>query len=122
MLLNWGLKAGAYPSGSRILEQSFYGLAALALRRESQQEIDRLKSDVASYLNRQKSFDADQRNRTARDIHERAATLYQSSHRISRIDYAMSQLDHNALRMLLEDLADLLSPHTANEPVHVNSF
>ena len=114
MLLNWGFKAGAYPTGRGILEKSFYGLATLAMLRESQQEIDRLKSDVASYLDRQKSLDQDERNRTARDIRERAATLYQESHGLSRIDYVMSQLDHNALRILLEDLANLLSPRTAN--------
>lgn len=102
------------------MQRSFYGLATLALLRESQQEIDDLKSDVASYLDTQELLEQDERDRTARDIRERAATLYQEGHGVSRIDYLMSQLDHNTLRLLLEDLANLLSPGTASEPVNIS--
>jgi hypothetical protein len=51
-----------------------------------------------------------------------AATLYRQAHGFSRIEHAMAQIDHAKVRPLLEEIANLLSPETANEPVDVSYF
>ena len=56
-------------------------------------------------------------------MREKAATLYR--HREfpnSSIEAVMNQVDETKLKVLLEDIANLLSPNTANEEVNVGFF
>jgi hypothetical protein len=73
--------------------------------------------DVSKHLAERSTPDEALRARSAHGIRERAATLYRNRHSLSRIDYAMSQVDHDKLRPLLEKIANVLSPETANDPV-----
>jgi hypothetical protein len=122
MLLDWAFKAGRHQIGWAILERSLYGLAALAVRQNSGAETERLKTSIRKRLDEQPDvLEQEIRDRTARDIRETAATLYANVQSLSRIEFTMAQLDAAVLRPLLEDVANILSPDTAGEPVNINT-
>lgn len=120
MLLSWMFKAGKYETGWAILERACYGLATLELV----QEKDRSALLVAMSDRLAKTNAPDQaiRDRAAREIRQRAATLDRDGYRFSGIERIMSQVDVTKLRPLLGEIANRLSPGTANEPVHPHVF
>ena len=99
-----------------------YGLATLVLVRADAQESSKLKTAISARLAEENAPNQEIRDRAAREIRRRAATLYREGHWSSRIENAMRQADHEELRSLLEDIANLLSPDTANEPVDLQIF
>jgi|GEM_PF-618649 len=110
LLLSWAFKAGKYQIGWAILERSMYGLATLVLAKNDDKECERLKGAILDRLEKEGAPNQEIRDRTARDIRQRAATLYREGHWSSRIENAMIQVNHEKLRSLLEDIANLLSP------------
>ena len=52
----------------------------------------------------------------------KAATLYGPESVVSRIEYAMSQADHEQVAPLLNAIANILSPDTAGEPIDIDYF
>ena len=118
LLLSWAFKAGKYQTGWAILERCMYGLATLALVANEATECDRLKAAISERLGKEGVPDQEIRVRTARNIRRRAATLYQEGHSFSRIENAMSQVNQDQLRCVLNDIANVLSPNTAGEPDH----
>lgn len=122
LLLSWAFKAGRHNTGWAILERSIYGLATLALIRGDTLEGSCLKAAILKRLAEEKTPDQKIRDRAAREIRQRAATLYRQGHGYSHIENAMSRVDHEKLSPLLEGIANLLSPETANEPVNVRIF
>jgi len=121
ILLSWAFKAGRHDTGWAILERSIYGLATLALIRGDALAGSCLMAAISKRLAEEKAPDQETRYRTAREIRQRAATLYRQGGS-SRIENAMSQVDHEKLSPLLEGIANLLSPETANEPVNLRIF
>lgn len=117
LLLGWAFKGGRHKTGWAILERSLYGIATLALMVENSEVVEDLKRKIADRLTQPDAPDQEIRDRTARDIRSRAATLYRQHHRFSRIEDAMSRVDREKLRSLLEDLANILSPETKDEHV-----
>ena len=113
-LLSWTLKGGRYQTGWGVLERGLCGLAAFAVY-GGDEEISLLRTAVVSRLTGKSALEQEIRDRTAREILERAANLYRQGHWSSRIEMAIAQSDHAKLRPLLEEIAFALSPGTANK-------
>lgn len=117
--LEWAFKAGKYETGWPVLERSVYGMATLALLTEDNRLFEALKTNIKQQLAKPDAPQKEIRDRTARNIRRRAATLRHEGHRYSRMDAEMSRINHQKLRPLLEDLANVISPETVGEPVQV---
>lgn len=113
-ILSWTFKGGKYQTGWGILEKGLCGLAALAVS-AGDEETSQLRVAVAARLVGESAPGQEIRDRTAREIRERAANLYREGHRSSHIDMAIGQSDHAKLRPLLEEIACALSPQIAHE-------
>lgn len=120
LLIAWAFKAGKYETGSDILERSLYGLVTLDFMRES--DGTEVLADISAQLTKENALDQSIRDRTAREIRARSASHYQRPYPLSRIEYEMGQVDEGKLRPLLVEIANLLSPGTANEPVRRRAF
>ena len=120
MLLSWMFKAGRHETGWAIFERACYGLATL----EVVQEKDRaaLLAAISDRLAKTNAPDQTIRDRAAREIRERAETLDRDGYRFSGIERSMSQVDDTKLQPLLGEIANRLSPGTANEPIHPHVF
>jgi len=118
LLTRWAFKAGRHHVGWGILERSIYGLATLALSKSDFDGGPQLKATITAALAREKAPDQELRDRAAREIRRRAITLYRPGHWSSRIENAMSQINPDKVGPLLIEIANLLSPATAEEPVH----
>lgn len=115
--LEWAFKAGKYENGWHVLERSLYALATLVVVIGDSNVCDELRQDITRQLKKPDAPDREIRDRAARNIRSRAATLYRAEPRHLRIDTAMSSTDHQRLRPLLGDLANIISPETGREPV-----
>jgi hypothetical protein len=122
LLADWAFKAGRHHVGWGILERSMYGLATLALSKNDIDGGPQLKATIALALAKKDSPDQELRDRAAREIRHRAKTLYRPEHWSSRIDNAMTHINPEKLGPLLIEIANLLSPATANEPIRSDYF
>ena len=113
-LLSWTFKGGMYQTGWGVLEMGLCGLAAFAVN-GGDEDISLLITAVVSRLTGKSAPEQEIRDRTARDILERAANLYRQGHWSSRIEMAIAQSDHVKLRPFLEEIAFALSSVTANK-------
>jgi len=113
-LASWTFKGGRHQTGRGVLERGLCGLAAFAVN-GGDEEISLLRTAVASRLTGKSAPEQEIRDRTAREILERAENLYRQGHWSSRIEMAIAQSDHAKLRPLLEEIAYALSPGTANK-------
>lgn len=123
LLLNWAFKAGKYESGWGTLEQSFYGLATLALTSDVPNAVNNLKIEIQKRVAAQDSPSQDIKLRTARNILRKSTELGRESfYSHSPINIAMSEIDPAKTRVLLEDLANILSrnPHFSYESSGAN--
>jgi hypothetical protein len=78
-----------------------------------------LKTELAKRLKAENVPEQEMRDDAARDLRRTAETLYRSEIRLSRIHAAMREVDHKKMRVLLQEIADLLSPGTAGEPLNL---
>ncbi len=121
-LLGWAFKGGKYPLGWGILEHSLYGLVVLALLPDQMGAVEQLKQDIQRMLLKE-NITQDLLDRTARNMREQAVTLDRiREYPHSVIEVVMKQTDATELQSLLEYLANLLSPDTAEEEVNVSYF
>lgn len=120
-LLDWGFKAGRHHLGWALLERSIYGLATLTLTTDSCTP-EQLKTQITNILGQQDMPDQEMKDSAAREIRHTAESLYRDGHWSSRIDYQMRQVDNATMQALLKELADLISPNTADEPVSTRVF
>ncbi len=119
LLLEWAFKGGKHETGWAILERSLYGIATLSLVTGKSEVVEDLKRKISARLTQAGAPDQQIRDRAAREIRSRAATLYRKGHWSTRIEREMGQVDHAMLKPLLEELANLLSPDTSGEPVNI---
>jgi hypothetical protein len=117
LLLSWAFKAGKYNTGQAILTRSVYAIATLCVIRGYDKECSRLCAAIAERLGKGGVPDREARDHAAREIRERAITLDYEHSRWSRIDNAMAETDHETMRMVLNNIANVLSPDTANESI-----
>jgi hypothetical protein len=120
LLLEWAFKGGKHETVWGILKRSLYGIATLSLVTGDQQAVEDLKRKTAERLAQPDAPNQQIRDRAAREIRSRAATLYREGHRSSRIEHEMGQVDHAMMKLLLEELANLLSPDTSDEPISID--
>ncbi len=113
LLLSWAFRAGRYQNGWGTLEHAMYCVAVLSLRPELQATIshDQIQEMMGKYPVPQEILD-----RTAQDIRSKAESPFQSR-MLPGIEHEMSQEDPETLVAVLTGIANLLSPHTANDPV-----
>jgi len=108
-LMSWTFKGGKYQTGWGILEKGLCGLAAFAVL-VGDEDVSSFKTSLANHLSRESAPVQEIRSRAAREILECAESLYRHEHWSSRIDMAIARSDHEKLRPLLEDIAEMLSP------------
>ncbi len=118
LLLEWAFKGERYQTSWRTLERSLYGLVTLSLI-ENSLAFDAIKRQIADRLTQPNAPNQEIRDDTASEIRRKAATLYREGHWSSRIEHAMGKVDRNKMKSALEELANILSPDTADEPVNV---
>jgi hypothetical protein len=116
ILTTWAMRGDRHKTGWAILERSIYGLATLALWGEAADEGPRLRAALAASLGEKDAPNQELRDHAARNIRRGAQTLHRPDHWSSRIENAMARVDHAKLQALLQSLADVLSPSTADEP------
>lgn len=117
LLIGWAFKAGKYKTRLPIFERSIYALVTLAIATDSDLAINQLKNSLTKWLEETTTFEGEERTRLARKIRGTAATLYERQHWSSRIEETMRDQDHDQVKALLDDIANILSPGTASEPV-----
>jgi hypothetical protein len=117
LLLSWAFKAGRYNVGWAILERAMCALATLVLWKDEVTLVPWLKTELAKMLKTDKAPEQELRDNAARELRERAATLYSPGFELSQIHHAMRQIDQAKMQSLLQEIADLLSPGTAGEPL-----
>ena len=108
ILFSWTFKGGRYQTGWGILERGLCGLAVFALMGGDSQ-VSELRTGIADHLSGSSAPTQEIRDRAARDIFERATTLYRQGDWTSSIERAIGQADHEKIRSLLEEIAGLLS-------------
>ena len=113
ILLSWTFKGGRYQTGWGVLERGLCGAAVFALMGGDERTSELLTS-VEAKLSDESAPEQDIRDRAARKIRERSATLYRDGHWSSRIEMGIDHADHEELRPLLEEIAQRLSPATAH--------
>ncbi|MBS1145167.1 MAG: hypothetical protein H6R14_2573 [Proteobacteria bacterium] len=113
LLLSWAFRAGRYQNGWGTLEHAMYCVAVLSLRPELQAAVshDQIQEMMEKYPVPQEILD-----RTAQDIRSKAESPFQSR-MLPGIEHELSQEDPETLVSVLTRIANLLSPHTANDPV-----
>jgi len=107
-LLSWSLRAGRHQTGWGLLGRGLLGAAALAVM-GTEDRGPKLIAALTSGLSRDSAPAPEIRDRAAREISDRAASLNRQGHSLSQIDMQVGRSDHRRLRPLLEEIADLLS-------------
>ena len=122
LLISWAFKAGRYQIAGAILQRSMCALAALALWKEDRDFVPWLRAELSIRLGQPGAPDQELRDRAARELRELAATQRRREFEFRRMEHAMGEIEPGKLRPLLSEIANLLSPGTANEPVRRRRF
>ncbi|MFC1551201.1 hypothetical protein ACFL6P_01425 [Candidatus Latescibacterota bacterium] len=120
-LLYWGFKAGRHNIGWAILEHSIYGLATLALS-INYFTSEGLKEQIKDILGQSETPDQDIKDKAARNIRRKANNLHRDRYTSRKIEYNMTKTDTQEMKELLIDIADIISPNTASEPIPTRPF
>ena len=113
ILLSWTFKGGRYQTGSGVLEIGLCGAAVFALMGGDDQTTALIKS-LEAHLSGESAPEKITRNRAARGIRERAATLYSEGYGSSRLEMGIADADPEELCPLLKEIAQRLSPVSAH--------
>jgi hypothetical protein len=122
ILLSWAFKAGKHQTGWDILDRSLCALATLSLVRGGGANSEQLQQTIAQDLAGQNAPDQELCDRAARELRRKAATLDWQEYRHSGIEHVMHSTDHEQLAPLLNEIANILSPDTADEPIEFRHF
>ncbi len=121
ILFSWAFKAGKYLTGWDILHRSMCALSTLAIVRDGGIHSEQLKQRIQERLNDKSPPSKERLDDDARELRRTAATLngfgYPWSH--SSIEKSMQHTDREKLALLLNEVADILSPDTAGEPLNL---
>ena len=109
ILLSWTFKGGKYQTGSNILEKGLFELAVFALM-GGEEETECIRTSIAGILSSQYAPEQRIRDRAAREILKCVENLYTFGYRSSWIENAITQSDHEKLRTLMQEIANMLSP------------
>jgi hypothetical protein len=117
LLVGWAFKAGRHATGWGTLGQAMIALVTLVLWKEDLQLILWLKAETAKRLSGVDVPKQEIRDRAASDLRQQAESLRRSEFETNRVRHAMNQIEPAKVRTLLTEIAGILSPGTAGEPV-----
>ncbi len=116
LLLSWGLKVGK--QNGFTLEKALRVSALTVLTKDDPLHIQWLKMELPKKLAAQ-AIDQKVIDTAARELRTKAASFRPRQFPTSRIDAAMQQVNRKKMTNLLKEIADLISPDTANEEVRM---
>jgi hypothetical protein len=122
LLIGWAFKAGRHETGWGTLGQAMIALVTLVLWKEDLLLIPWLKAETAKRLSSEGAPKQKVRDQTAHDLRREAASLRRSEFEMNRVRHAMNQIEPAKVRMLLTEIANILSPATAGERVSPDLF
>jgi hypothetical protein len=122
LLIGWAFKAGQYENGWGTFYNTMLALITLVLWKEELRLVPWLKSEVVKRLNDQSAPKQEIRDRAARQLRGQRAFVRPKEFELNRVRHAMNQIDRAKVRELLTEMADILSPLTAAEPISPNDF
>jgi hypothetical protein len=121
LLIGWAFKAGRYTTGWGTLGQAMIALVALVLWKEDLQQINWLKTETAKRLSNVDAPEQEIRDRAANDLRRQAESIRRRSEfETNRVRHALNQIEPARVRALLVEIAGILSPGTAGEPLSPN--
>ena len=116
-MFKWALEAGRHHTGWDTLGQWLLAVAGLALTSGDENDAIMLKDRLTTKLTLPDAPNQELRDRAARCLRETATEVRQREFEIDRVRQLLSSGDDAATRLLLTELADILSPGTKDDPV-----
>ncbi len=116
IMFNWALEAGKHHTGWDTLGQWLLALAGLALTSGDGKDATMLKGRLSTKLTLADAPSQKMRDRAARCLREAANEVSQREFEIDRVKQLLSSGDNAATRLLLTEMANILSPGTKDEP------
>jgi hypothetical protein len=120
VFLDWAFKAGRHQTGWATLERSMLGLITVALWRDNPSLVNWLRVSIQERLGNELAPDQTLRDRAARGMRKEGASLRLREFQTDRMLDALSQIDPARVQGFLSEVANILSPKTANEPVRAH--
>ena len=117
VFLEWAFMAGRHQTGWATLERSMLGLITIALWRDDTSLVNWLRASIQKALSGELAPDQTIRDHAARGMREKGAHLRVRELEIDRMENALSRVDQKQALVLLTEIANTLSPKTADEPV-----
>jgi hypothetical protein len=116
VFLDWAFMAGRYQTGWATLERCMLALITIVLWKDDPQLVDWLKISIQKRLN-ETAPDQKLCDHAARGMREERASLRVREFETDRLKHAMSQIDLKRVQVLITEIANTLSPSTADEVV-----
>lgn len=110
LLFNWAIKGGGHDNGWGILERTTKALIALTIMEGTLEAVSNLKIRFSEMLSNDKCLSLELRTRTSIRLVRSADELGSHGVRHSRIDDMLSQLNHDPVRTLIYEIAQILAP------------
>lgn len=114
LLLKWTVKGGKHLTGWGILENGLCALCALVVQAAGEGLREQLRENVTQAVS---GIHQDLKDRAARTIREKAMNLGGRGVIYGDIGDALNRGDREPLRELMQEIANIISPDTADEPV-----
>ncbi len=116
LLVSWAFKAGRERTGWATLEHGLLASVVLvALENGTWSPL--LRTLVLQHLESNDAPNREIRDAAARDLRENAETVHTRDYAASELEAAIGAVDRKLLRALLHEVANILSPDTAGEPI-----
>ncbi|WP_370033131.1 hypothetical protein [Qipengyuania mesophila] len=119
IMFNWALEAGKHHTGWDTLSQWLLAVAGLALTSGDDNDATMLKGRLTTKLALADAPNQEMRDRAARCLREAANEVRQREFEIDRVRQLLSSGENAATRLLLTEMANILSPGTKDEPVRL---
>ena len=116
LLVSWAFKAGKERTGWATLEHGLLASGVLvALENETWRPL--LNALVLQHLGSEDAPNRETRDAAARDLRENAETVHPRDYATSELEAAIGAVDRKLLQSVLHEVANTLSPDTADEPI-----
>lgn len=110
LLFNWAIKGGGHDNGWGVLERTTKALIALTIMEGTPEAVSNLKMRFSEMLSNDKCPSLELLTRTSIRLVRSADELGSHGVRHSRIDDMLSQLNHDPVRTLIYEIAQILAP------------
>jgi hypothetical protein len=110
LLMAWAKRGGRHETGLGILESAVKGLVALAIREGTPIAAIALKAQFRTMLASDSAPSLELRARAAASLASSANEFRHHAFIHSRIEFALAQLNHTAVRTLICEMAEILEP------------